>query len=381
MEMGNNTAPLSGYKIIDLTRVLAGPLCTQMLGDYGADVIKIEPPSGDQSRTSGPPYFDENSAMYYGLNRNKRSVVLDLKSPKQRQMLKSLLSDATVLIHNFKPGTMEKWGLDYDELKNDFPKLIVASISGFGADGPLGGTPGYDGSAGAWTGVIASNGEVHEPMRIGLSVIDVSAGLHAALGVMLAIKAMERDGKGQAIDISLYDCGLALLHPHASNWLHGKTDTQRSGKQHPTFTPMGVYETADKSIYLAISTDLNFRKFCEIIERPDLASDVKFSSSAGRLSNRAELIEIVTQELAKFSAQSIVSQLNAADIPGGVILNVDEALEHPHAYHRKMNVNVDGQKFVGLPIKLSRTPGEIFRTPPQKNEHFSEIFVEEASGI
>lgn len=369
-------APLHGYKIIDLTRVLAGPLCTQVLGDYGADVVKIEPPSGDQSRTSGPPYCDDSSAMYYGLNRNKRSAVLDLKQAEQRQMLKGLLPDATVLIHNFKPGTMEKWGLGYEHLKQEFPKLIMASISGFGADGPLGGTPGYDGSAGAWAGVIASNGSEAGPMRVGLSVVDVSAGLHAAIGLLLAIKAMERDGVGQHLDISLYDCGLALLHPHGSNWLHGNSTTPRSGNQHPTFTPMGIYETADKPIYLAISTSLNFRKFCAIMGLQEVASSEKYATPEARLANRGELIKIVTRALKAESAEIIVEKLNQADIPAGVVLGADEALEHPHAFHRNMNVQLDGQRFVGLPIKLSRTPGGIFRTPPDKNQHFDEIFAQ-----
>lgn len=368
--------PLQGYKIIDLTRVLAGPLCTQVLGDYGADVIKIEPPSGDQSRTSGPPYCDDSSAMYYGLNRNKRSAVLDLKQADQRLMLENLLPGATVLIHNFKPGTMEKWGFGYEDLKQKFPKLIMASISGFGADGPLGGTPGYDGSAGAWAGVIASNGDDSGPMRIGLSVVDVSAGLHAAIGVLLAIKAMERDGVGQHLDISLYDCGLALLHPHGSNWLHGNSGTPRSGNQHPTFTPMGIYETADKPIYLAVSTDLNFRKFCRIMGLSALLESEKYSTSEGRLAHRGELVDIVARALKAESAEIIVGKLNQADIPAGVVLPPSEALEHPHAFHRNMNVQLDGQRFVGLPIKLSRTPGGILRTPPEKNQHFDEIFVQ-----
>lgn len=374
MKQNSDLPPLHGYKVVDLTRVLAGPLCTQILGDYGADVIKIEPPTGDQSRTSGPPYYDESSAMYYGLNRNKRSAVLDLKHADQRLSLKRLLSDAAVLIHNFKPGTMEKWGLSYEDLRHEFPKLIVVSISGFGSDGPLGGTPGYDGSAGAWTGVIASNGNESGPMRIGLSVVDVSTGLHAAIGILLAIKAMERDGAGQYLDMSLYDCGLAMLHPHGANWLHGSRDTPRTGNQHPTFTPMGIYETADKPIYLAISTDVNFRKFCHVMEMPELAEDEKFSNADGRLENRSELMGIVTVALKKVAAERVVEKLNQADIPAGVVLKVDEALEHPHAFHREMNLEVEGQRFVGLPIKLSRTPGGVFRVPPEKNQHFQEIF-------
>ena len=374
MDSISDLPPLHGYKVIDLTRVLAGPLCTQILGDYGADVIKIEPPSGDQSRSSGPPYCNESSAMYYGLNRNKRSAVLDFKVADQRLMLEQLLSDATVLIHNFKPGTMEKWGFGYEILKQKFPKLIMVSISGFGADGPLGGTPGYDGSAGAWAGVIASNGDVCGPMRIGLSVVDISTGLHAAIGVLLAIKAMERDGVGQYIDMSLYDCGLAMLHPHGSNWLHGNADTPRTGNQHPTFTPMGIYETADKPIYLAVSTDLNFRKFCQIMQMPELAQAEKYLTSEGRLTHRTELMSIVAQALKTVSAESIVEKLNQADIPAGVVLKVNEALELPHALHRDMNVQLDGQRFVGVPIKLSRTPGGVFRVPPEKNQHFNEIF-------
>ncbi|TSH89169.1 CoA transferase [Verticiella sediminum] len=369
--------PLAGIRVLDLSRVLAGPLCAQMLGDYGADVIKVEPPAGDQGRSSGPPYLDGDSAMYYGLNRNKRGIALDLSRPEGRDVMHQLLGDADVLIHNFKPGTLERWGLDYDTLKADFPRLIMVSITGFGATGPLGGTPGYDGSAGAWAGVIAANGSIESgPMRLGISVVDVSTGLHAALGVLLALQARNHTDRGQHIDLALFDCSLPLLNPHVANWLQGGERTPLTGNQHPTFTPMGVYQTADHPIYLAVSTDRNFVALCNVLGRPEWAADPRFASMAARARHRTELIELITQAFSREKAQELALRLNATGIPAGAVLHVAEALAHPHTLHRNMYVEVDGYRTIGLPIKLSDTPGQIRRVPPAFGQHTHEVLAE-----
>ncbi|WP_442285239.1 CaiB/BaiF CoA transferase family protein [Variovorax sp. M-6] len=380
MPTENNNPPLQGLKVVDLTRVLAGPLCTQILGDFGADIIKVEPPSGDQSRGSGPPFHDGSSSMFYGLNRNKRSIVIDLNSDEGKSQIRQLIRTADVLVHNFKPGTMERWGLSFDDLKEQQSRLIMVAISGFGTDGPLGGTPGYDGSAGAWTGVISANGDQHSgPMRIGLSVVDVSTGLHAAIGVLLALKALERDGVGQYIDMSLYDCAFPLLHPHAANWLYSNVETARSGNQHPTFTPMGVYDTSDDPIYLAVSTDRNFHKLCEILDISHVLEDERFTCMANRAKNRSALIDIINSKLKQEKSEELALKLNKADIPAGAVLSVAQALSHPHAEHRQMVVSVHDQKLLGIPIKLSRTPGRISRLPPNIDADRADILAEMGS--
>jgi crotonobetainyl-CoA:carnitine CoA-transferase CaiB-like acyl-CoA transferase len=369
--------PLAGVRVLDLSRVLAGPFCAQMLGDFGADVIKVEPPAGDQGRTSGPPFVEGESAMFHGLNRNKRGLALDLSRPAGREVLLRLLADADVVIENFKPGTLEKWGLSYAELKADFPRLIMVSITGFGTDGPLGGTPGYDGSAGAWTGVIAANGS-HEtgPMRLGISVVDVSTGLHSVIGVLVALRARDQTGRGQHLDMSLFDCAFPLLNPHVANWLQGGERTPLTGNQHPTFTPMGLYQAGDRPLYVAVSTDRNFAALCKVLGRQEWLEDPRFKDMAARAHHRSELIELVTEAFASERAEELAMRLNAADIPAGAVLHVADALAHPHTAHREMLVEFAGRRTLGLPVKLSATPGQIRRAPPAFGQHTQEILEE-----
>lgn len=369
--------PLSGVRVLDLSRVLAGPFCAQMLGDFGADVIKVEPPAGDQGRTSGPPFIEGDSAMFHGLNRNKRGLALDLSQPEGREVLLRLLASTDVVVENFKPGTLEKWGLGYADLKADFPRLIMVSITGFGTDGPLGGTPGYDGSAGAWTGVIAANGSKETgPMRLGLSVVDVSTGLHSVIGVLLALRARDQTSRGQHLDMSLFDCAFPLLNPHVANWLQGGERTPRTGNQHPTFTPMGLYPTGDHPIYLAVSTDRNFSALCKVLGKDEWLEDPRFKNMVARALHRTELIEIVTEAFAAERAEDLALRLNGADIPAGAVLHVADALAHPHTAHREMLVEVDGYRTLGLPVKLSATPGQIRRAPPGFAQHTREILQE-----
>ncbi len=370
-------APLTGLKVIDVSRVLAGPYCAQMLGDYGADVIKIEPPAGDLGRASGPPFVNGESVMVAGVNRNKRGVALDLTHPDGREVLRKLLADADVLVENFKPGTMERWGLGWDDLKEAFPRLIMVSITGFGTTGPLGGSPGFDGTAAAWSGVIAANGEPDgDPLRLGVSIVDMSTGLHATIGVLLAVQARARTGRGQHLDIALFDCALPLLQPHVPNWLQAHARTPRSGNMNPTFTPMGLFPTADDPIYLAVSSDRHFASLCEVIGRPAWATDPRFGTLAARAANRVALIALVTEAFSTESAKDLALRLNAADIPAGAVLNVADTLEHPHTAHRDMVVDVAGFRSLGIPIKLSDTPGAVRRRPPAFGEHTHEILEE-----
>ena len=229
---------LAGIRVIDLSRILGGPYCGQILGDHGADVLKVEPPQGDDTRTWGPPFKDGVASYYMGLNRNKLGTQLDLASEQGRSVLLGLLAGADVLVENFKTGTMEKWGLGYEQLAQRFPRLIHCRVSGFGSDGPLGGLAGYDAAVQALTGIMSVNGEVGgEPLRVGLPVVDLVTGLNAAIGVLLALQERERSGKGQFVEASLYDCGLSLLHPHAANWFADGREPKLTGNAHPNIYP------------------------------------------------------------------------------------------------------------------------------------------------
>ena len=236
---------LEGLKVVDLSRVLGGPYCAQMLADHGAEVIKIEPPQGDETRLWGPPFDAEGISAYFaGINRNKRTIALDLSKPAGRDVLLKLLADADVLIENFKTGTMEKWGVGYDALSQKFPRLVHARVSGFGADGPLGGFPGYDGIVGAMTGHYSVNGS-HEsgPMRLGLPVVDISMGLYCVIGVLMAMHERNKSGEGQQIEVTLYDSALSLMHPHFPNFFLSGRTPQLTGNQHSNLVPYGMFDT------------------------------------------------------------------------------------------------------------------------------------------
>lgn len=260
---------VAGLKVIDLSRVLGGPYCTQILGDHGADVIKVEPPQGDETRGWGPPFQDDGTAAYYlGVNRNKRGIVLDLATSEGRDAVLKLLAGADVLVENFKIGTLEKWGLGYAEvLAPRFPKLIHCRISGFGADGPLGGLPGYDAAIQAAAGLMSVNGD-GEAMRIGVPVIDVATGLYATIGILMALHERARSGRGQSIDTTLYDSGISLLHPVLANYLMSGRTPVRTGNAHSSIVPYNNFATKKGSIFLAIGNNGQFRKLCAILASP-----------------------------------------------------------------------------------------------------------------
>ena len=284
---------LHGLRVVDLSRVLAGPYCTQILADHGADVLKIEPPVGDETRGWGPPFNAQGTASYFqGLNRNKRGSTMDLTQPAERDALLALLAEADVLVENFKTGTMEKWGLGYEVLRQRFPRLVYCRITGFGADGPLGGLPGYDAAIQALSGIMSVNGEPDarggEPLRVGLPVVDMVTGLNAALGVSFALIERERSGLGQFVEVALYDAGLSLLHPHAANHLMDGRIPGRSGNAHPNITPYDTFATGTEKIFLAVGNDKQFATLCRVIGVPGLASDERFANNGQRTRHRGE---------------------------------------------------------------------------------------------
>jgi crotonobetainyl-CoA:carnitine CoA-transferase CaiB-like acyl-CoA transferase len=360
------TGTLSGIKVVDLSRVLGGPYCTQILGDHGADVIKVEPPAGDETRTWGPPFVDGTASYFIGVNRNKHGIVLDLASEDGQRALLGLLEGADVLVENFKTGTLEKWGLGNETLRERIPRLIHCRISGFGADGPLGGMPGYDAAIQAMSGLMSVNGNANGgPTRIGVPIVDLVTGLNAAIGILLALQERNRSGLGQFVEASLFDCALSVLHPHLANYfISGKTP-ERHGNAHPNVAPYDTFETCTSPIFLAIGNNGQFGKLCEHLGCLELAEDSRFSTNADRVQNRDALKAILETHLAGLDGAALADRLLKAGVPCGPVLTVPEAAAHPQTQHREMIVELDGYRGVASPIKLSRNPATYRRTPPR----------------
>ncbi|CAB3864440.1 CaiB/BaiF CoA transferase family protein [Achromobacter mucicolens] len=360
-----NAGALAGCKVIDLSRVLGGPYCTQILADHGADVLKIEPPGGDETRGWGPPFLGETASYFVGVNRNKDGMTLDLSQPAGQELLRHLLADADVLVENFKPGTLEKWGLGYDDLKQAFPALIHCRVSGFGSDGPLGGLPGYDACAQAMCGLMSVNGEANgEATRVGLPVVDMVTGLNAAVAILLALNERTRSGLGQFLDITLYDCALSLLHPHAPNYFYSGKVPQRSGNAHPNIAPYETLPTASGPIFLAVGNNRQFAMLARTLDAPALAEDPRYATNADRLRNRQALRDDLAALLTRHEAATLADQLLRAGVPAAAVQTVDQALAHPHTRHRGMVLEQGDYKGVGSPIKLSRTPATLRKLPP-----------------
>ena len=370
---------LAGLKVVDLTRVLGGPYCTMILADHGADVIKVEPPQGDETRDWGPPFdpADHEAAYFLGVNRNKRGLALDLGKPAGREVLLRLLEGADVLVENFKTGSMERWGLGYDTLEARFPGLIHCRVSGFGAEGPLGGLPGYDAIVQAMVGLMSINGTKESgPVRIGTPVVDLATGLYSTIGILMALQERTRSGRGQFLDMTLHDCGMALLHPTAANFLlNGKRPTG-VGNSHTNIAPYETFPTATCEIFLAIGNDGQFRKLAAAIGRADLPEDPRFTNNALRVANRDALRGELLAAFAAEDGQALSTRLSKLGLPIGPVLHVDEALAAPHTAARAMVTDTNGFRALGTPIKLSRTPGGPRTRPPHFGQHSDEVLVE-----
>ncbi|WP_454691374.1 CaiB/BaiF CoA transferase family protein [Achromobacter aloeverae] len=372
---------LRGVRIIDVSRVLAGPYCAQLLADHGADVIKVEPPGGDDTRRWGPPFTEDAASYYTGVNRNKRGITLDLTSADARERLLALLEDADVFIENFKAGTLEKWGLGYEEvLSRRFPRLVHCRITGFGMDGPLGALPGYDAVIQGMAGLMSINGTPDSgPTRIGIPVVDISTGTHAALGIAMALNERHASGRGQLVEVALYDVALSLLHPPAANWLLSGVPQPLLGNGHPNIVPYDKFQTATCDVFIGVGNDGQFRKFAAALGRPDLAQNERYGTNPQRVRNREELRLILQQELLMQDGVALCDLLARGGVPAGPINDVGQALSHPHTQHREMLVELDGYRGTGLPVKLSRTPGRPSRRPPRLGEHNEEILGDAAT--
>jgi crotonobetainyl-CoA:carnitine CoA-transferase CaiB-like acyl-CoA transferase len=370
---------LAGLRVIDLSRVLAGPLCTQILSDHGADVIKIEPPAGDETRTLGPPFNDDGDAAYFtAVNRGKRGMAMNLAHPEGRETLLHLLQDADVLVENFIPGTMQRWGLDFeDELRPRFPGLIYCAISGFGADGPLGGLPGYDAVLQAMCGLMSVNGDLSSgPTRVGIPLVDHLTGYSALTGILLALHHRDRTGAGQRVEATLFDTALSLLVPHAANWMHSDQVPGLLGSAHPNIAPYDKFECQDGLVFIGILNDRQFAKFCAVMGLEPLVDDPRFATNPARLQHRGELRERIEAALAGRPRQAVCSTLMRSGVPAGPVHTVLEAFSQPHAMHRDMQVSLDGYRGIGVPVRLSCTPGRVTGRPPRFGEHAREILDE-----
>ena len=374
MEEFDSAGPLSGVRVVDLSRVLGGPFCTQILGDYGAEVIKVEPPQGDDTRAWGPPFADDTAAYFIGLNRNKRGIVLDLNQQAERDVLLRLLGSADVLVENFKVGTLERWGIGQQDLAERFPRLIHCRISGFGADGPLGGLPGYDAVIQAMSGLMSINGSPDgPPTRIGVPVVDLATGLYAVIGILMALHERAASGRGQFVDAALFDCGVSLLHPHLANYLASGKVPLRTGNAHPNITPYDTYRTGTVDLFVAVGNDTQFGKLCSLLGAPAIADEERFATNQLRTSNRNALKSALEDLLASHDGVSLAIRLSAAGVPAGPVLTLAEVVEHPHTHHRGMIVDIANYRGTGSPIKMSRTPATYRLPPPTFGEHNAEI--------
>jgi crotonobetainyl-CoA:carnitine CoA-transferase CaiB-like acyl-CoA transferase len=358
---------LHGLVVVDLSRVLAGPLCTQLLADHGAEVIKIEPPNGDETRGLGPPFNAAGDAAYYSaLNRGKRAMSLDLSVSDGREILDRLLMKADVLVENFLPGTMERWGLGYEHsLATRFPRLIYCSITGFGADGPLGGLPGYDAVLQAMCGLMSVNGDPQSgPTRVGIPLVDHLTGYVALAGILMALWRRERSGQGQRVEATLFDTALSLLIPHAANWLASGSTPGLLGSAHPNIAIYDRLSVRDGEIFVAIVNDSQFGRFCAHIGRPTLSTDPLFVSNSHRVQNREALKAEIEQTLRDDSAEPLCEALMKIGVPAGVVNSVPEAFAQPHVKHRQLLVNREGYVGIRSPIRLYGTPGLPGGNPP-----------------
>ena len=380
MGSGNNGGALDGLRVLDLTRILAGPLCTQMLGDMGADVIKVEPPgTGDDTRTWGPPFVNGESAYFLGVNRNKRSLTLNMAVKSGQEILARLVMSSDVLVENFKLGTLEKWGVTNDWLEKNAPRVIRCSITGYGSSGPDAALPGYDFILQAESGLMSICGEPDgTPTKYGVAIVDVVTGLYACNSILGALAARERTGRGQHVEVCLYDSGIAMLINVASNYLVSGKDARRFGNGHPSIVPYTTYPTADGLIAVAVGNDGQFARFAETIGRGEWARDARFAANPDRVTNRDVLDGLIAQALESGKTAAWIERLRAAGVPCGPINSVAEALTGPHTLARDMvrtvkHPTVGDLKMVGIPFRFSGTPAMIRRAPPLLGQQTEEV--------
>ncbi len=374
------SGPLSGLRVFDLTRVLAGPTCVQMLGDLGAEVIKIEKPgSGDDTRGFAPPFVpgSQESAYFVGVNRNKQSVTLDIAKPEGQALAKQLLAHCDILVENFKVGALAKYGLDYESLRRKNPGLIYCSITGFGQTGPYAARPGYDSLIQAMGGVMSLTGEPDGmPQKVGVPVADLFAGLYGCIGILAALRHKERTGEGQHVDISMLDANVAWLANQGMNFLATGENPERLGNQHPNIAPYQVFPTEDGHVVLAVGNDPTFQRFCAAFGLDGLPDDPRFATNTARVQNRQLVTDTLAPVLRAHPTAWWVEQLEAQKIGGGPINRLSEVFADPQVLARGMVVEMPHPaatggrtKVIANPVRLSATPVDYRVSPPLLGEH------------
>ena len=374
--------PLHRIRVLDLSRVLAGPYCTMVLGDLGADVIKVESPDGDETRAWGPPFTNGESAYYLCVNRNKRSIVVDFKTDEGRKILQELVKQSDVLVENFRPGTLARFSLDYESASRANPNLIYCSITGFGQTGPLRDKPGYDFMIQGMGGLMSITGVPDgEPMKVGVAVTDLFAGQNAVIAILAALQARTQTGKGQHLDISLFDSQVAMLANIASDYLVSGNLPKRYGNAHANIVPYQSFQASDAWFVLAVGNDRQFEKLCEVISKREVASDVRFRLNAERVKHREELIPILKPVFLTKTSSEWLSKLENAGIPCGPINSLDEVFSMPQVEARQMLIHmehpeIEDLRLVGSPLKFSDTPVDFRLPPPRLGEHTEEVLKE-----
>jgi crotonobetainyl-CoA:carnitine CoA-transferase CaiB-like acyl-CoA transferase len=369
--------PLDGITVLDLTRVLSGPYCTMMLGDLGARVIKVEQPGkGDDTRAWGPPFLDRESAYFLSINRNKESITLDFKKPSGRSVLERLLGKCDVLVENFRPGTLDKLGLDYASLKERYPRLVYCSISGFGHTGPRRKEAGYDAVMQGEGGLMSITGNADGPaFRLGVAIADIVTGMFAAQGITSALFARERTGLGQNVDIAMLDSVVALLSYQAGIYFATGSAPARLGNRHPTIVPYETFRAADGDFVLAVGNDDQWRRFCTVAGLPD---EERFATNRQRVVNYATLKPLLDDRLGQEPRQHWIDRLKAAGVPCGSVRDLHEVFSDPQVAERGMLAELEHSvlgvlKQVGSPLKFSETPGSLRLPPPVLGQHTDTI--------
>jgi formyl-CoA transferase len=368
--------PLGGVRVLDLTRVVAGPYCSMFLGDLGAEVVKVEQPgAGDDTRGWGPPFAGGESAYYLCINRNKQSLTLDLKSKRAVELLRQLVKAADVILENFRPGTMERLGLGEKELREINPRLIYASLTGFGADGPMSDWPGYDLIVQAWGGLMSITGTPDgEPVKVGVAIIDLVAGLMLGKSITAALFAREKIGVGQRIDTSLLEAEVASLINVGSNYLVGGKVPSRWGNAHPNIVPYQSFQTADGYLVIGVATEVIWKRFCEAIAQKNLINDPRFTDNSKRVENRSELIALLSEIFRQRRNDAWFKLLTDAEVPCAPVQTIDQVFEAPQVLQRDMLIEIDHPtagrvRMAGIPVKFSVTPAAVRLPPPMLGEH------------
>ena len=372
-------APLKGIKVVELARILAGPWAGQLLGDLGAEVIKVESEQGDDTRAWGPPFIerdnDVSAAYFHGCNRGKKSITVDLSTSKGQERIKKLVKESDILIENFKVGGLKKYGLDYESLKTKNKALIYCSITGFGQDGPYATRAGYDYIIQGMSGLMSITGEPGgPPLKTGVAVTDIFTGIYASTAILAALHQRKETGLGQHIDMSLLDSAVAILANQGMNYLSTGNSPVRMGNFHPNLSPYQVFECSDGHIIIATGNDQQYQRFCDILQCPELGKNPKFVSNAKRVENRHELDEVLSRKTRNWKKAKLLKRCEVTSIPAGPINSLDEVFSDKQIIHRGMKLSLDGIPSIRSPIRFSESELNLDKPSPKLGEHNSVIF-------